>query len=93
MNHPEPITAHVPLNLIFQDAGEGGKFAGVFQFKFDGPGAEKLKELAGNKTHLMTQGDAVLRITMSHASDSLRGTGISGVYMDGFLTMQEESNE
>lgn len=93
MNHIEPVQIHIPLNLVFQETGDKGLFAGVFQFKFDGLGAQRIQGLVGNKSHLLTCGDAVLRVTESHASDSLRGIGVSGIYRDGFLSMGREMRE
>jgi hypothetical protein len=85
---------HIPLNMIFQDTGEPGKMAGVFQFKFDPKVIQKLLAggMDGKNCHALVIGDAFVRTKIVAISSHLQGVGITGIYMDGFNLDQWTQN-
>jgi hypothetical protein len=77
---------HIPLNMIFQGAGEPDKQAGVFQFQFDPATIKKL--FCGGDSHakhVLLVGDAFIRSKIVVQSTHLMGNGIAGIYQNGFL--------
>lgn len=75
---------HIPVNIISQDVGEGEKVAGVFQTSHGLP-----LRFNSQRTHVLALGDMMFRPRLVIASDHWRGMGISGLYKDGFISVED----
>lgn len=82
---------HIPLNLIFQDVGEPGKCAGIFQFQTEPAIIRQLLEKANlSRNHVLLIGDAFVRPKIVVQSRHLMGCGIAGIYTSSSFASPDE---